>query len=157
MLIEKLTRSFIQLFGAINRNLIREPEDSVKATNPGQSALLFVLRKTGAANMSTLGKLLVVSKPNITFLVDRLEEKEMIRRVRNMADRRSITIELTDKGRQFVDEREAFVEGRIKRKLNKLEEKDLKNLENAVGIVLSILEKLYNPDNIGNSNEAEGN
>ncbi len=54
--------------------------------------------------MSELSKILGVTKPNITLLVDRLEKLELVERVSTAKDRRVYLIQLSEKGKTFVQE-----------------------------------------------------
>lgn len=62
--------------------------------------LLYVAQK-GPQKMSELAQAFSMTKSNITFLVDSLEEKGFVARSRSNEDRRVITIELTRKGKDI--------------------------------------------------------
>lgn len=66
--------------------------------------LMSCLQKKGSCTMSDLGRMLCVSKPNITALVERLVELDMVKRTFDENDRRVIYIERTDKGHDFMEE-----------------------------------------------------
>ena len=53
--------------------------------------------------LSYIGEQLLVSKANITGLVDRLEKQGLVARIRDNDDRRKISATLTDKGRKFTE------------------------------------------------------
>ena len=44
------------------------------------------------------------STANITTVIDNLEKRSLVKRIRQEADRRYITVELTDKGRKLIQE-----------------------------------------------------
>jgi MarR family 2-MHQ and catechol resistance regulon transcriptional repressor len=44
------------------------------------------------------------STANITTVIDNLEKRALVKRIRQEADRRYITVELTDKGRKLIQE-----------------------------------------------------
>ena len=60
--------------------------------------LMRFLKIEGACTMTDLGKMLYVSKPNITVLVNKLVEFHMVKRKLDKNDRRIIYIELTNIG-----------------------------------------------------------
>ena len=66
---------------------------------------LLVLRAAEAAglNMGELGKRLVVTKSNVTGLVDRLERRGWVVRCAE-ADRRAIRVRITPEGRKLLKE-----------------------------------------------------
>jgi len=61
------------------------------------------LRTGGPCSMTELGKMLSVSKPNITTLVDKLVELKIVQRKFDEMDRRIINIDLTLHGRAYFE------------------------------------------------------
>jgi len=59
---------------------------------------LLVLYENGPLPLSQIAKHIMVKSSTVTGIVDRLEQKGLVRRVRNSPDRRMITIELTEAG-----------------------------------------------------------
>jgi DNA-binding MarR family transcriptional regulator len=66
--------------------------------------VLFLLESDGQMTMSRLAELLNVSLPNITGLVDRMEERGLVERGRDADDRRLVTLKATSSGRATVEE-----------------------------------------------------
>lgn len=58
----------------------------------------------GPRTSGGLAALLACDKTNITGLVDRLEPRGLVQRVRDSADRRVVHIDLTDDGREVVSQ-----------------------------------------------------
>ena len=54
-------------------------------------------------SMSALSREMVVTPPNITGLIDRLEKQSLVSRVANANDRRASIIELTEAGKNLYD------------------------------------------------------
>lgn len=140
---DAIAQRIIDVFGIIYRNLIRDEEDNVSVNTNSQSALLSVLLRNGPTRMSEIGKILKVSKPNITFLVDKLEEQGLISRENDKDDRRAINILLTEKGRRVIEESKSSLYRKIIGKLSLLSEEDLQNLQVSLETSFGILEKLY--------------
>ena len=66
----------------------------------------------------TVGRMAVdlgISKPAVTRAVDKLEKLELVRRMPNAEDGRSVILQRTVKGSVFVDEFAALVGGSVKR------------------------------------------
>ena len=63
-----------------------------------QAAVLRILSEDGATSMNGLSEQLLVTPPNVTGIVDRLEEKGLVMRVESKVDRRRTEIQLTAKG-----------------------------------------------------------
>ena len=70
-----------------------------------QMNALLVLRDAGPEGLplSEIGRRLVVTKANITGLMDRLERQELIRRDTDAPDRRVIRACLTQKGAELLE------------------------------------------------------
>jgi MarR family 2-MHQ and catechol resistance regulon transcriptional repressor len=71
---------------------------------PGRINILMTLDSQAEKRMplSELGNYLVVTRANITGLVDGLVKDGLVRRVDHPEDRRMVFAELTDKGRKFI-------------------------------------------------------
>ena len=68
--------------------------------------ILMLLDQFGPLAMSKLASLLDVSLPNLTGIVDRMEEHGLIERDRDDADRRVVRVQSTPKGQAVVQEME---------------------------------------------------
>ena len=69
-----------------------------------QFNVLFALKhKTREVTQSDLGKRLVVSRASITSVLDRLEDKGLVRRKTVPGNRRIHHVSLTPKGRRLID------------------------------------------------------
>ena len=69
-----------------------------------QMKVLFTLAHKGELTVSSIAKALRVKAPNITFILDRLEEQELVSRTRSREDRRLVSINLIGKGQKLIDE-----------------------------------------------------
>jgi DNA-binding MarR family transcriptional regulator len=65
-------------------------------------SLLLLLLANGPLTPKRLGQALALSGPNLTLLLDRLQDRSLIRRERSATDGRSQNIVLTDAGRQLT-------------------------------------------------------
>ncbi|MEH6378536.1 MarR family transcriptional regulator [Streptomyces sp. KLMMK] len=75
--------------------------------NVGEFDVLSTLRRAGAPYTLTAGafaKAAMVSPGAITNRLDRLEDKGLVERIRDRADRRSVRIRLTERGKALIDE-----------------------------------------------------
>ena len=61
--------------------------------------ILRMLTESGTLPMNRLSHETLLSQPSITGLIDKLEERELVERVRNNADRREVLIAITPKGK----------------------------------------------------------
>ena len=53
--------------------------------------------------LSEIGEQMLVTKGNITGLIDRLEKQEFVTRVRDDVDRRKILVTMTEQGKIFIE------------------------------------------------------
>lgn len=130
---------------AAARHLQRMQERWAEAhgLSEGRMQVLLMLNRFGESGISLgqLAELLNVSPRNITGLVDRLEEAELVERVPDPADRRSVQARLTAAGRDRIDSirKPAFdlqsplTEGFTREELVQLRHLALKLLANARG------------------------
>ena len=72
--------------------------------NQSQAAALLVLAQHGPQRMSHLARFLLQQTQTTTDLVDRLERRQLVRRIRHETDRRVVLVEITDDGRALIDE-----------------------------------------------------
>ena len=61
-------------------------------------SLLLLLLANGPLSPKRLAQALALSAPNLTMLLDRLQERDLLRRERSLVDRRSQNVVLTDDG-----------------------------------------------------------
>jgi MarR family 2-MHQ and catechol resistance regulon transcriptional repressor len=67
-------------------------------------AVLEVLLNKGALPISEVGDHVLLTSGSMTYVVDKLEEQNLLRRRRSDEDRRIIHAELTDQGRTRIEE-----------------------------------------------------
>jgi DNA-binding MarR family transcriptional regulator len=94
--------------------------------------LMSMLDRHGSMAMSRIADLLGVSVSNATGLIDRIEERGLVERIRVPEDRRVVHVQLTDKGRQTLHEVELFKEDMIHGILNRLDERQLRRVAAAM-------------------------
>ena len=76
---------------------------------------IALLEMNGALPMTRLADEIGVALPNATGIVGRLEERGIVERTRNAADRRLVMVGLTDDGRRLIGEMEAVRRERMTR------------------------------------------
>lgn len=69
-----------------------------------QLRLMYLLYQRNGLTISELAALMVVRKPTITGLTDRLVKHKLIRRISDGSDRRVVRIGLTNEGRRVLGE-----------------------------------------------------
>lgn len=69
-----------------------------------QFGVLEALLHLGPLSQRQLGAKLLKSSGNITMVIDNLEKRQLVERRRDSADRRVVTVHLTDPGRALIEE-----------------------------------------------------
>ena len=90
-----------------------------------QLHVMHMLEGHGELPMSRLAEMLDVSLSAATGLVDRVEERGFVERIRVPSDRRIVLVRITIAGRQMLDDVEILREGIIRRVLDELDDAQL--------------------------------
>lgn len=72
--------------------------------NRTEFGVLELLYHKGAQPIQQIGGKVLMSSGNITYVVDKLVQKQCVQRKASTEDRRLIYAEITDKGRQFIED-----------------------------------------------------
>ena len=107
---------------------------SLGITAEQRMALRLVGRKPGIA-AGELARLLHVDAGTVSAALKRLESKRLVARVRSEADKRSVGVSLTRKGRTFEVPNELTVEAAVERTLSSSSSRE-------VSAALKVLERL---------------
>lgn len=110
--------------------------------SPLQLHTLFALSCEGKLAMSELARLVIVSKQQLTPIVDKLTDLELVVREHDQADRRNVTIRLSDKGRTLLDEKRIEMSRMIGELLGSLPEEDIDVLNRSAREIANVLHKL---------------
>jgi len=95
-----------------------------------QYNVLRVLRGAESAGLcrNEIRDRLITRMPDVSRLLDRMEDAGLIRRVRSTEDRRQVNTTLTTKGRKLVDQLDAPMAREHERQFERLDAKQLKAL-----------------------------
>jgi len=86
---------------------------------------ILSLYENGPLPPSQIAKHIMVKSSTVTGIVDRLEQKGLVKRFRNSPDRRIITIELTDSGKNLAKNAPPPIQQKIIDGLKKLSKDEL--------------------------------
>ncbi len=104
--------------------------------------ILKVLDKRGELPMSEIGRMVYISKSNMTSLIDKLVENQLAERLRDKNDRRVINIALTNKGHELLHDWRKHANNEIKMNLSTLSSEDLEKFSESVKTIKDILNKI---------------
>ena len=93
---------------------------------------LLILHENGPLPPSQIAKLMMVNSSTITGIIDRLEQKNLVTRMRISTDRRVITVELTKNGMILAKNAPPPIQHKLFDGLSKLSEKDIKKISDSL-------------------------
>jgi len=109
----------------------------------GQMRLLFLLSTRGPSPVSRVAEWLEVGLPTASGIVDRLERHGLVTRQHRLDDRRVVECDLTDKGRQLIEEIAGMRTKVLRRMLGVLDDKQLADLGQIMKSVLAKLKQVH--------------
>ena len=138
----------LQVTGRLSRigPLLARRQESVFSRfglNRGEVGALSALRLAGPPHRlspTRLGKGLMLSSAGVTSRIDRLERRGLVRRLADPEDRRGVIVELTDPGLEVVDAAVAAVSISDRQLLERLDEREIAELEAILRKLLGGLE-----------------
>ena len=118
------------------------PEKYKANISQGLHILMMILSKNEPLTMSDIGKRLVIPKPNVTSLVERLLVLKLAEKLHDKKDRRKVFVSLTQKGIKLVNELKTSTRQNIKQKILSLSDNDLDLLAGSLQTVRNIFLKI---------------
>ena len=125
-LIDSVVEDISRMITIVHRSLLSD--FASKGLSRNHVMVMKVLLKSGPIPTSAIAKELLISKPQMTHLIDKLIEMDMVERQPNLGDRRVINIALTVKGRIMVEECETLIKNKGRSRLAHLNTKELEEL-----------------------------
>jgi len=89
---------------------------------------LLALNDNGPLPPSQIARYIMVKSSTVTGIIDRLEQKGLVYRIRNSPDRRVITIQLTEAGKELAQNAPPPIQHKIVDGLKKLPEGEIKQI-----------------------------
>jgi DNA-binding MarR family transcriptional regulator len=130
--VETLEREVYLLLQHVSGELIYELATLLRpaGVTPEQYQVLRTLQDAGSsgAPLSVIAERSPVGDPDVTGLLDRLEQHGLARRAREAPDRRVVTARITTKGRRLLDEVAGPVAELHRRQLGPLGDRGLETL-----------------------------
>ncbi len=117
----------------------KELEKTFGVSTP-QLACIQVLHEQGSLPLSKIAKQIMVNSSTVTGIIDRLEKKDLVTRVRDPHDRRMITIELTNTGTRLAKKAPSLIPLSIMQGLKSLPEEDFNKVVYGLHKLASLLD-----------------
>ncbi len=147
---KKNEEELIYTLARLNRVLSKIMLNNAMEENltPQQRGILMILTRKNSIPMNWLGRALLVTPPNITSIIDRMEKKSYVKRVEDPNDRRKTAIQLTAKGKQLIETANERYKERIKESLAILTPREQEMLLQLLSKLEKEISKREFPDNI---------
>lgn len=113
------------------KNLVSLPSvRDLSAFLEGETAFLFIIKDYGdkPATPSQLSEELGVTKGRITAIINSLTRKDMVRLEKVDGDRRKVDVRITEKGKNYIDEKLASTNAFLRSFIDKIGRKDAEEL-----------------------------
>lgn len=101
---------------------------------------LLVLYENGPLPPSRIAKLIMVKSSTVTGVIDRLEHKDLVKRMRNSPDRRVINIELTDAGKTLAQNAPPPIQQKIVDGLKRLPQNKMEAIAHNLQLLVYMLD-----------------
>ena len=127
----------------INRKVVKAAFDKVgEGIGVPHFEIMMVLEEAGTQHITEIGEKLLISRPQMTFLIDRLVSLEMVARRTDETDRRLSNISLTDKGKAILKEKDQVLRANFTEKLSRLTDDEIQQLAESLKGLKNILSRL---------------
>ena len=128
---------------SIRNKLIKNVITNIKEDiAPPHFEIMKLLENTGMLHVAEIGERLQIARPQMTHLIDRLVELELVERETNEEDRRMLNIRLTDDGKTFIKKRDKQVIDATREVLSGLTDEELQELSVSLKNLKAIFLKL---------------
>jgi DNA-binding MarR family transcriptional regulator len=128
------------------RRLIQARELYTKELNKkysitaAQLNCLLALHESGPLPLSHIAKLIMVKSSTVTGIIDRLEQKGLVERIRTSRDRRVITIQLTEAGTRLANNAPPPIQQKIMDGLKRLPKEDAERIVAGLKMLTKMLD-----------------
>jgi len=117
----------------------RRLNERYKLTGP-QLATLREAERLVSPTTSALARAVHLSQPTVTGILNRLEQRGLVQRVRSSDDRRSVEIRVTEAGGELLDETPSLLQDRFRSELKRLDEWERHGLLSALQRIASMMD-----------------
>jgi len=140
--VDVLAEKLLTIGPIMTKKIIRFDMNTNETIPINQLMVLGTLHELGSLSISEICKKLFISKPQMTIIVDKLVKSNLVYRIYNNKDRRTINVNLTEKGNEYCKNLLETFKKNLKRTLITLSEEDLTTLLNSLEITEGILKRL---------------
>ncbi len=135
--VESIINNIRRVFQAFN-DYSKRANMETGLTGP-QLWAIKMISENGPLRVSDLASLLFVRPGTVVGILDRLEKKGLVSRVRSQQDRREVMIELSPTGRELVSTAPGVIQGSLVRGLETMAKEDLQAIDASMTRLVAIL------------------
>ena len=127
----------------IRRKLIKTTLTCIDVDiTPHHFEIIRLLHEEGTLHVAEIGERLHIAKAQMTQLLDKLVDMNIVERETDKADRRIYNICLTDSGRNIFREHKDRIMSAVRETMSGLTDEELEDLSNTLRKLHSVLSKL---------------
>jgi DNA-binding MarR family transcriptional regulator len=134
--IQELIDRYVAVSFTVNKKAESLIKDQIgdELTNDQHYILRYIYKSAGCTS-TELAEVFEVNKSAITAIINRMVDRELIKRTRDEEDRRVVYLTLTDAGTELFEKMEEKISDLVESIITKFDEKEIQNF-------LQIFEKL---------------
>ena len=117
---------FVRAFESVKSRI--EKQDTVEDLSGSQFGTLEMLYHLGPLNQKDIGQKLLISKSNVVTIIDKLEQRGLVKRQRSLEDRRCVFVHLTNEGQEKVKQIQPVHVTAITQEMNRVTPEEKKEL-----------------------------
>lgn len=146
-ILESVTEDLLSIppiiFREVRRKLLRTALVNIDVDiSPVHFGIMKLLYETGTLHVAEIGERLQIARPQMTHLIDKLADLEIVERHADTTDRRMINIVLTDKGKTTFEEHDKSIRKAMRDTLSCFTDKELDDLSDSLRKLRDLLSKL---------------
>lgn len=131
------------IFRGVRRKLLKTALDSINVDiSPLHFEIMRLVKEDGTLHITEIGERLQIARAQMTHLIDKLVDMEMVERQADSNDRRMTNIVLTGKGNAFLEKHGGNIRKATKEILSGLTDEELAELSASLEKLRDILSRL---------------
>ncbi len=109
---------------------------------PPHYEIMRMLYESGQVHISNIADRLLIPRPQMTYLIDRLVEIGMVERNTDPSDRRMLDIQLSSKGKLIIEEHRKHIRDALKESMADLPDDELNEVSASLQKIREVFSKL---------------
>jgi DNA-binding MarR family transcriptional regulator len=140
---ESIVKNLVELLPLFQAKVIKPVlQVSKHSISPLQFHVIKVINEKKSINMTDLANEMMISKPQLTPIIDKLITKAYLKRENSREDRRIINISLTKSGEELFKQRIEHIQKMITERISTLPTEELEELNTAIITMIKIIDNL---------------